>query len=268
MTVDTRAEAVMRTVIPGQELFMGIEEVRAGVLKAQRPLPPHTVHVWRTPFAAVASHANEMNSLLSADEQERAQRFRFPQQRDVYIAGRALLRMILASYCGCRAEGLVFAYGAQGKPRIDRAASHLSRTLSFSVAHSRRALQIAVAAEGELGIDVEDVTREFEVEGLIAACLTGPEAALLSGLDAMQRANAFLRYWVHKEAFLKCMGTGFSVSPKEVHVRFISGGCSEIRCSNPMAERVLFGRDLESEPGHVAGIAVADPDWEFQPIVL
>ncbi|HZZ38226.1 MAG TPA: 4'-phosphopantetheinyl transferase superfamily protein [Acidobacteriaceae bacterium] len=247
---------------------MEIADLRAGVLRAQEPLAPHTVHVWRTALSAITCVADEMKTLLSADEQIRAERFRFPEHRHAFIVARALLRMILGAYCRCAPEDLRFTYGNQGKPGIDEAASRLSRTVSFNLSHSTKSLQIAVAAEAALGIDIEDCSRDFDVDGLMAECLTQEEARPLNSLSAEQRRNAFLRHWVHKEAFLKCAGTGFSVSPKEVHVSFGDGGRSEMRCSNPMADAVLLGRDLETDPGHLAAIATTDRDYELQFIVF
>jgi 4'-phosphopantetheinyl transferase len=176
--------------------------------------------------------------------------------------------MILGAYCTCLPEELRFAYGAQGKPAIDQAASHASQAVTFNVSHSAKSLQIALAAEGSLGIDVEDLSREFDLDGLVAECLTDAEARGLGRLSYAQRRNAFLRYWVHKEAFLKCIGTGFSIPPKEVHVSFDGSGHSEMRCSNPLADAVLFGRDLEGKAEHLAALAAADPEYTVQSIVL
>jgi 4'-phosphopantetheinyl transferase len=247
---------------------MGTAQLQARVLSEQRPLPTHTIHVWRAALPAISPLADEMTMLLSVDERDRAERFRFPEHRNAFIAGRALLRMILGGYCQCAPEDLRFTYGDQGKPQLDAAGSQLSRSVSFNLSHSPKALQIAVVAQGTLGIDVEDTSRDFDVDGLVAECLTDEEAEPLGRLSPPQRRNAFLRYWVHKEAFLKCVGTGFSVSPKEVHVAFGEGGCSQMRCSNPLAEAVLFGRDLECEPGHLAALAAPERDYELQSIVL
>lgn len=247
---------------------MGTEALQARVLTAQRPLLADSIHVWHTPLSAITSLADEAKRLLSADERDRAERFRFPEHRDAFIAGRALLRIILGSYCGSAADDLHFSYGEQGKPRIDEAESHLSRTVSFNLSHSRRELLIAVASQAAVGIDVEDLSRDFDVDGLVAECLTDDEAGPLSPLSPGQRRNAFLRYWVHKEAFLKCVGTGFSVSPKEVHVAFDEAGRSEMRCSHPLAHGVLFGRDLACAAGHVGAIATDRPKFDLQSIDL
>lgn len=247
---------------------MGTAQLQARVLSEQRPLPAHTIHVWRAALPVIASLADEMKVLLSVDERGRAERFRFPEHRNAFISGRALLRMILGGYCRRAPEDLRFTYGHQGKPQLDAVASQLSRCVSFNLSHSAKALQIAVAAEGALGIDVEDRSRDFDVDGLVAECLTDEEAERLSQLSSEQRRNVFLRYWVHKEAFLKCVGTGFSVSPKEVQVAFGEDSRSEMRCSNPLAEAVLFGRDLECEPGHLAALATPGREYDLHSIAL
>ncbi|HVT97274.1 MAG TPA: 4'-phosphopantetheinyl transferase superfamily protein [Acidobacteriaceae bacterium] len=242
-------------------------ELRARILRAQPPLGGQTVHVWRTALSTITPLADDMRALLSADEHDRADRFRFPEHRNAFIAGRAVLRMVLGSYCGCAPEKLHFSYGEQQKPGVDEIESPLARTVSFNLSHSADELQIAVAAQGALGIDVEDPGREFDVDALIADCLMEDEARALTHLSSEQRKTAFIRYWVHKEAFLKCVGTGFSVSPKEIHVAF-DGGRSEMRCSNLMANNVLFGRNLHCAPGHLAAIATAEREYELLSIVL
>jgi 4'-phosphopantetheinyl transferase len=251
-----------------QKIFRDTEQLRARVLKAQKPLSGGSIHVWRTALSRVTTLADEAQALLDSDERARSERFRFPEHRKAFVAGHALLRIILGSYCQCAPEDLRFTYGDQGKPRIDEVESHLSRTVSFNLSHSTKTLQIAVGAEGALGIDVEDCGRDLDVDGLVAVCLTDEEARPLSRLNPAQRRSAFLRYWVHKEAFLKCVGTGFSVSPKEVHVSLNDGGRSEMHCSDPLASAVLFGRDVETESGHLAAIAGADREYVLHSMAL
>lgn len=247
---------------------MSVEELRARVLKAQDPLSDHAIHVWRAALVTITPPAGDMITLLSADERERSEKFRFPEHRQAFIASHALLRMILAGYCHCEPQDLRFATGDQGKPVIDAAQSRLSQTVSFNLSHSTRVLSLAVAAEGAVGIDVEDAGRDFDLDGLVAECLTDEEAQTLNQIDSAQRRKAFLRYWVHKEAFLKCVGTGFSVPPKDVHVRFHDAGFSEMRCSHPLANVALYGRDLETEPEHLAAVATVERDSVLQHIAL
>jgi 4'-phosphopantetheinyl transferase len=168
--------------------------------------------------------------------------------------------MILGDYCNCAPEELSFTYGIHQKPSVE-SNGRVSQTVAFNLSHTKDAMQIAIAAKDPVGIDVEDPRREFDVDGLVAECLTGEEARSLSRASASHRRNGLIRYWVHKEAFLKCVGTGFSVAPKEVHVEFDNGGRSEMRCLNPMANVVLCGCDLECKDGHLAALATREPDY-------
>jgi 4'-phosphopantetheinyl transferase len=175
--------------------------------------------------------------------------------------------MILGGYCNCAPEDLCFTYGDNQKPKIETD-GRLSRTVSFNLSHSVDAIQIAVAREGELGIDVEHLAREHNVDGLLAECLTDEEARSVCRLNNPPRQVAFLRYWVHKEAFLKCIGCGFSVSPKEVTVSFCDSGRSVISCPNQMADVVIFGQDLQCAPGYIAAIATRERECAIQSLTL
>ena len=84
----------------------------------------------------------------------RSEKFLFPDLQRGFIAGRALLRMILASYCNCGPEDLCFSYGDYQKPGL-KSNGHLSQTVAFNLSHSADAIQIAIGVEGPLGIDVE-----------------------------------------------------------------------------------------------------------------
>lgn len=243
-----------------QQFFPTVAELRTRIRRAHIPLSLDAVHVWRSSLSAIEPLADELKLVLSADELARSKRFHFSHLQKVFIAGRAVLRMILGDYCNCAPEELSFAYGDYQKPSIE-SNGRISQTVAFNLSHTKDAMLIAIAAEDPVGIDVEDPRREFDVDLLVAECLTGEEARSLGQVSAPQRRNAFIRYWVHKEAFLKCVGTGFSVAPKEVHVVFDNGGRSEMRCSNPMANVVLYGYDLECEQGHLAALATRAPDY-------
>src|SRR4030095_6058437 len=61
------------------------------------------VHVWRLALDGMIPDGRALEPWLSADERERARRFRFTRDRERYLAGRAALRGILAGYVGGRA---------------------------------------------------------------------------------------------------------------------------------------------------------------------
>jgi 4'-phosphopantetheinyl transferase len=231
------------------------------------PLAQDAIHIWRTALSAITPVSEELKAIISVDELTRSERFLFPDLRKGFIGGRALLRMILASYCNCGPKDLCFTYGQFQKPGIE-SNGRLSQTVAFNLSHSADAIQIAIAAEGSLGIDVEHLGRKPDLDALLAECLTDEEERSVSRMDEPQRQQAFLRYWVHKEAFLKCVGCGFSVSPKAVLVSFCEDGRSVIRCPDRMADVVLFGRDLPCGAGYIAAVASNKREYSLQTFVL
>ncbi len=56
------------------------------------------VHVWRSTLDLPTESIERFAILLSADEQIRADRFRFAQHRQRFIAGRGILRSLLGRY--------------------------------------------------------------------------------------------------------------------------------------------------------------------------
>ena len=59
-----------------------------------------------------------LEALLSRDERERARRFRFDRERDRFVVGRGLLRLLLGRYVDADAAELRFEYGRHKKPAL------------------------------------------------------------------------------------------------------------------------------------------------------
>lgn len=246
---------------------MSQEAVRRRIVAMRAPLAPGAIHVWRTSLSSLAPLAEELRAVLTEDETARAEKFRFPDLRRRFIAGRALLRMVLGDYCGSAPEDLRFVYGENQKPALTRN-DGLARTVSFNLSHSADAMQIAVTAEAPVGVDVECLEREHDLDALLAECLTEEERGRFACLSGEQRQFHFLRNWVHKEAFLKCAGCGFAIAPKQVQVTFVENGRSTMRCSDGVTDMVLFGFDLPSQPGYIAALASTNREATVQPFVL
>ena len=113
--------------------------------------------------------------------------------------------------CGrldCRNEQLSFALSEYEKPfaLVDGAKA----PISFNVSHSGNHGLIALAAEGRLGIDVEEPVDKRNLDGLIEMVMGPDERAQLSSLRGIERLRLFYRIWTCKEALIKALGTGFS----------------------------------------------------------
>jgi 4'-phosphopantetheinyl transferase len=179
------------------------------------PLAADALHVWRADVVRDESTVAERRHVLSPAEQQRADRYRIPAVRRQYILARAALRGILAGYLAADPRELHFIHGPQGKPYLEGA------HLQFNLSHSEGIALIAVAREGELGVDVERV-RAFPNQRLLAERFFCPrEVATLLDLPAEVFPLAFFHAWTRKEAFVKAHGTGIGYGVDRVEVTLL-----------------------------------------------
>jgi 4'-phosphopantetheinyl transferase len=167
------------------------------------------VDVWVADLDALPPKPEDW-SVLSPDEVERAHRFRFDRHRNRFVRCRALLRQLIAERIGGQAAAIAFRYGTYGKPELDE--------IHFNVSHAENLAAIALTRERPVGIDVEAVDATREVLPLARTAFSPAERAALSVMTSEQQIAAFFRGWTRKEAYLKLLGTGFSLSPESFTV--------------------------------------------------
>src|SRR5438477_5645126 len=180
------------------------------------------VHVW---LAALEADQTS-RSLLSSDEQERAERFRFEKDQVQYTAGRAFLRTILSRYLQVPPQELRFRYNGYGKPYL--ADEFASSKLQFNLAHSRGLALYAVALDIEVGVDIERIRPEFATTEIAQRFFAPEEVKVLLALDPAIQKFAFFDCWTRKEAFIKRRGMGRSVPLDEFVVAFGPGVTPEL----------------------------------------
>lgn len=81
----------------------------------------------------------------------------------------------------------------------------------FSLSHTRSAVAVAVAADGEVGTDVENVERRSDFPSLARRFFSTEECAHIAGSgDPTERRRRFVQYWTLKESYLKALGMGLN----------------------------------------------------------
>ena len=103
-------------------------------IESPLPLPEDEVQLWRIDLEALGADESRWQRVLSADESARASRFHFARDRQRFVAARALLRIILASYLETDASSLSFSYSKKEKPSLGSA--HASSGVRFNISHS------------------------------------------------------------------------------------------------------------------------------------
>jgi len=167
-------------------------------------IPPACIDVWRIDLAAAAD-LPESFALLDAGEQARAQRFHFPEHRRRFIVAHAAVRRILARRLDTSPQAIEFVRNDHGKPFLK---AHDAPV--FSLSHSHEMALCAVAAAGELGVDIEH-RRAVEHADLAQRFFAPDEVAALAALPAERQADGFFACWSRKEAYSKAKGLGLSL---------------------------------------------------------
>ena len=206
------------------------------------PLADGQVHLWHVFSDAVTDPAllDRYRELLSPDELKRQQRFAFERDRHQFLVTRALVRTVLSSYTGHDPRAWVFRQNAYGKPEISLPAG---LPLCFNLSHTAGLVTCAVAAGGELGVDVEDLHRAREDLPLAHKYFAAAEVEALQQRPPRQRPVAFFQFWTLKEAYIKARGRGLSIPlgqfaftlapdrpPLISFAAFPSGGHGTCRC--------------------------------------
>lgn len=142
---------------------------------------------------------------LSDSEQSRWASFGSDKRRHVFLAGRMLARWVLARRLGLpasKALALSLEIDALGRSSLP---AHPE--LGLSISHSGKGIACA-AAEGAVGVDIEDLSRQRDFLALAAQVHGAEQAAALAAQALDAQAESFYRGWTLKEAWLKRQGLG------------------------------------------------------------
>lgn len=190
----------MRMSVRERELI-----VHCAPLRALQPVPPLTasaqVRLWYAPVNDLQPHLHRLEAVLDDEERQRADRFRFAPDRERFIAGHGLLRMLLGGALGLAPEEVRLARGPHGKPFLPDGGP------SFNLSDTKDALVVAIGGADELGVDIETVERRTDHELVAGHYFTPDEVAHIEAGGA-EGKRRFLTLWTRKEAVLKASGVG------------------------------------------------------------
>lgn len=162
------------------------------------------LHVWRLDLAPDREQPPPSRTWLSADERQRADRFRDSQGSARFVIARSAVRTILGRYLDTDPQALEFDYGTQGKPML--APPHA--WLSFNLSHCRDLGLLAVTAQRALGADVEKVSPRSKLPEIARRVFTRKQLDTLNRAQGDAWLRMFFENWTALEARLKARGLG------------------------------------------------------------
>jgi len=215
--------------------------------------PPNggELHIWQAPLDLYQLDLDP-SEFLSPDEKERMARFRFGTDSRNFLFCRSMLRLLLASYLGTSPAELCFAYSAHGKPSLSVPADNLQ----FNLSHSHGAVLYAFSRGTRIGVDVEHIRHDLNVEEIAARFFSPAEQIEIA--QSPDKYDAFFHCWTRKEAFVKARGEGLSCPLDSFDVS-VSPDCDEVSLTtrpDRLEAQCWQLHSLNSFPGYAAAVAV------------
>jgi 4'-phosphopantetheinyl transferase len=167
----------------------------------------HEVHVWAIRLRGSNDLVEHCLTMLTKEELERAERFRFQHLRRTFILSHGCVRILLAQYAAVSWTDLRFGYKRHGKPYV----SSPPTDLCFNQSDSGDLAVFAFAIGCELGVDVEAIRSLAEIEDLARRFFSPEELVDFLSLPSALRRAAFFAAWTRKEAYLKAVGAGLNL---------------------------------------------------------
>jgi 4'-phosphopantetheinyl transferase len=227
-------------------------------------LPADEVQLWRVDLDAIRTEQPRWRELLSTDEAARAARFHFPHDRERFTASRALLRTILAAYLATDPKRLNFSYSKKEKPFLGR--ENPANDVRFNVSHSGGIALLAFTRQHEIGVDVEKVRRDFDVEAIARRFFSPHEQEQLAAIPNEQKFEAFFRCWTRKESYIKATGEGLSLPLRQFDVSIAAEDHDALLSTRPdPAEAALWSlREIPAGSGYLAALCVRSRTWQLK----
>jgi 4'-phosphopantetheinyl transferase len=233
--------------------------------EADLALPQDEVHLWRADLDALGADEPRWQAVISPDESNRASRFHFLPDRQRFVAGRAVLRTILAGYLSADPKQINFAYSKREKPSLGL--PHSDSDIKFNLSHSGGIALFAFNRHREIGVDVEQVRNDSDLDAIGQRFFSAHEQHQLASFTPEEGTAAFFRCWTLKEAFIKATGDGlaFPLSQFDVSLDAALNGSALLQTRPDASEAARWHlQDLPAGPGYSAALCVRGSDWKLK----
>jgi 4'-phosphopantetheinyl transferase len=227
-------------------------------------LPEDEVHLWRADLDGLGAEEFHWQALLASDESARASRFHFLRDRQRFVAGRALLRTILAGYLSADPKEINFCYSKREKPSLGP--PHSVSNIRFNLSHSGGIALFAFTRHREVGVDVEQVRGDSDVDAISRRFFSAHEQHQLASFTPEERPAAFFRCWTRKEAYIKATGDGLALPLSQFDVSLRASNGNALLHTRPDASEASLWhlQEVPAGPGYTAALCVRGQNWKLK----
>lgn len=172
--------------------------------KQHGTLKQNEAHIWSLFLPSQKGSINYLHSILSNNEKEKANNFKYEKDQERFIITRGTLRSLLACYLKKKPESINIIYSQWGKPYVPE-----PKTLHFNISHSGDYSLLAFTRTCEIGVDLELVNNNLEFDEMAETIFSAAELSHWSKIHSEKKVDYFYKVWVGREAFLKGLGKGW-----------------------------------------------------------
>ncbi len=221
------------------------------------------VHVYKIDKAQL-THLDQI--LLKCDslesiEIERAEKFKYKNDRDTYLIARYALRLIASHHLDVNPSKLQIGFGKYGKPFFLNYPN-----FHFNLSHSREIILISMGRQ-PIGIDVEYCNDSIDYLGIANSVFSKREITSLTSLNTENLHDAFYRIWTKKEAYIKAIGMGLQAPLSEITMRPFDDGYHNLMSLHWNQEECnrwkVFNLDIEGQ--YMAALCC---DWSIKELEM
>jgi 4'-phosphopantetheinyl transferase len=223
------------------------------------------VHSWCASLDVPPETSARLYATLTFDERNRSARFRFERDQQRFIVAHGVLRDLLGRYLQSQPGRISYVYNAFGKPDLS---PEFGSRLKFNLSHSAGLALIAIAADSNVGVDLEYIRAQSDYAEIARRFFSAAEVDHLNALPRHLYAEAFFSCWTKKEAYLKACGEGLAIPLNSVSVPLISDPAHTpvdlYVASNDIvpAERWSL-YTLQPAPGYIGALAIEGSGWRL-----
>ncbi|HEY9818000.1 MAG TPA: 4'-phosphopantetheinyl transferase superfamily protein [Candidatus Obscuribacterales bacterium] len=171
-------------------------------------LQPNHALVWWIDRRQLPLPSEVAQNLLSAEEQQRGDRFKFPVDRDRYRTSRAILRLLLSHYLSCPPDQIPFQYSSTGKPGLPSPYDQMG--LQFNLSHAGTISLYGLTVGNRIGVDLEPQRTIPHLDDIVKTQFSPQIAAQFCQVSPQNAPVYFFRLWTVTEAYLKATGQGLA----------------------------------------------------------
>lgn len=216
------------------------------------------IHLWLVSLVQPQQEIAKFWQTLNAEERQRADRLVMKQHRERFITAHGVLRQLLANYLSYPAHEIKFVSGPFGKIAIDPLII-TNNGIKFNLSHANEYAMFAFLSDRDLGVDIEYMRVNLEVEEIAQRFFSPTESVALMSLPKEERTQAFFNCWTRKEAFIKAIGRGLYYPLHEFDVDVKTIGETKVDLNirdQELQDKTWSLFSLETIAGYAAALVV------------